>query len=68
MEIKEITTVMLIADEGKILTNGNEFAKVLTMNNTADTNKWYEISQASYEEIMEEHQKKLEAEMNENIY
>ena len=51
-EIFEI--VKLTADEGKILTNGEIFGRVIALGNGDGAENYHEITEEEYEEIMRE--------------
>lgn len=57
--------VILYAEEGKILTNGEEYGKQIFLADDALTSQYYEISEAEYEEI--ERQKEKERRESEDI-
>ena len=57
--------VILYAEEGKILTNGEEYRKQIVLADDALTSQYYEISEAEYEEI--ERQKEKERRESEDI-
>ena len=42
---------VLCADEGKVLTNGEIFGKIIYLAEGLDENDFYEITEAEYEEI-----------------
>ena len=44
----------LIADEGKVLTNGTTFGKLITLGITDNESNWYEITEEEYAEILAE--------------
>ena len=44
------TMVRLIADEGKLLTNGERQGKVIDVYPAEDANKWYEIYEPEEEQ------------------
>lgn len=48
MKVRKI----IYADEGKILTNGTDFAKVRHLFEGEDETAFYEITEAEYEEIL----------------
>lgn len=51
--IKEtITQIILTADEGKYLTNGETYGKTVILPETANQDNWYEITEAEYEETI----------------
>lgn len=51
MKTEKITQIILKADEGKYLTNGETFGKTVVLPENANPNEWYEISEAEYETI-----------------
>lgn len=57
--------VILYAEEGKILTNGEEYGKQIFLADDALASQYYEISEAEYEEI--ESQKEKERRESEDI-
>lgn len=46
--------VTLIADEGMMLTNGKEYAKVTHLAVDANEYEWYQIPESEYQRIIEE--------------
>lgn len=54
MEIKEIKQTLLEASEGKILTNGTSYGKVVALGVGDKAENWYEIDLAEYEKTLEE--------------
>jgi hypothetical protein len=54
MEIKEIKQTLLEASEGKILTNGTSYGKVVALGMGDKADNWYEIDLEEYEKILEE--------------
>lgn len=54
MEIKEIKQTLLEASEGKILTNGTSYGKVVALGVGDKAENWYEIDLEEYEKILEE--------------
>lgn len=46
--------ITLIADEGMMLTNGKEYAKITHLAVDADESVWYQIPESEYEKILEE--------------
>lgn len=48
-----ITQIILKADEGFYLTNGETYAKTVVLPENADTTVWHEITEAEYEAIQE---------------
>ena len=63
MKSEIITTTVLKADEGKILTDGEIFGKIIYLAKGRNAEEFHEITEEEYEEI----QSKLEAEMDEVI-
>ena len=54
MEIKEIKQTLLEASEGKILTNGTAYGKVVALGVGDKSENWYEIDLEEYEKLFEE--------------
>lgn len=54
MQTEYITTTKLTASEGHILTDGTDFARETYLAQGSDPSKWYEITEAEYEQIMAE--------------
>ena len=54
MEIKEIKQTLLEASEGKILTNGTAYGKVVALGVGDKADNWYEIDLEEYEKLFEE--------------
>ena len=55
------TRLVISADEGKILTNGEAYGKNIFLAESANIEDYYEITQEEYDAILEEeHQKALE--------
>ena len=53
--IKEIIArTKLIADEGMILTDGENYGKIIYLASDANGDKWYEIPQSEYDAMMAE--------------
>lgn len=46
--------VTLIADDGMVLTNGKEYAKIAHLAVGANEYEWYQIPESEYEQIMEQ--------------
>ena len=53
MKKETITQVILKADEGMYLTNGETFGTTVVLPETANQNDWYEITDIEYNRIME---------------
>ena len=54
MKTETIKQIILTADEGMYLTNGETYGKTVVLPETANTNDWYEITEAEYEKIITE--------------
>lgn len=54
MKKETIKQIILTADEGMYLTNGETYGKTVVLPESADTNDWYEITEAEYEKIIAE--------------
>jgi hypothetical protein len=67
MQTEKITVNKLIADEGKILTDGNTYGKVIFLGKDRKTDEFYEITKEEYDKIMEEQERLLEEQMFNNI-
>ena len=63
MEIQTVTVNVIKADEGKILTDGEVFGRVIYLAKGRNADEFYEITEAEYEEI----QKQDEADTEENL-
>ncbi len=48
MKKETIKQIILTADEGKYLTNGETFGKTVVLPEGADINAWYEITEEEY--------------------
>jgi hypothetical protein len=53
MKTQQITVSKLIADEGKVLTDGTSYGKIVYLGNDRDASEFYEITDAEYEKISE---------------
>jgi hypothetical protein len=62
MKKETITITNLIASEGHVLTDGENYGKMVSLASGDEGEKWYEITEKEYNEIM----KKKEAETLEN--
>lgn len=51
MKSETITTTVLKADEGKILTDGEIFGKIIYLAKDRNADEFHEITEAEYEEI-----------------
>ena len=54
MITETITRIKLTASEGMVLTDGESFGKEVFLAEDADASKWYEITEAEYEKVMQE--------------
>ena len=54
------TRLILYADEGKILTNGEIYGKEIFLAEESDSSKFYEISEAEYAQKLAEQEKENE--------
>ena len=54
MQIEQITRTKLTASEGKVLTDGETYGKIIFLAIGADASKWYEIPESEYEKILAE--------------
>ena len=53
--IKEtITQIILKADEGKVLTDGETFGTTVVLPEGANHNRWYEITEEEYTQALTE--------------
>ena len=53
MKKETIKQIILTADDGMYLTNGETYGKTVVLPETANTNDWYEITDIEYNRIME---------------
>lgn len=53
MITEQITMKKLIADEGKVLTDGKEYGKIIFLAFDRSVDEFYEITDEEYEAIME---------------
>lgn len=49
MKKETIKQIILTADEGMYLTNGETYGKTVVLPESADQSVWYEITQTEYE-------------------
>lgn len=54
MKKETITQIILKADEGKVLTNGETYGTTVVLPEGANQNDWYEITEAEYEKAIAE--------------
>lgn len=60
MKTETIKQIILTADEGMYLTNGETYGKTVVLPETARTNDWYEITEEEYQSAL----KQIKAEGN----
>ena len=53
MKKETIKQIILTADEGMYLTNGETYGKTVILPESANTNDWYEITDIEYNRITE---------------
>lgn len=53
MTKETIKQIILKADEGMYLTNGETYGKTVVLPESANANEWYEITDIEYNRIME---------------
>ena len=54
MKKETVKQIILTADEGMYLTNGETCGKTVVLPETADQSVWYEITEEEYNEIIKE--------------
>ena len=54
MKTETVKQIILTADEGMYLTNGDTYGKTVVLPETADQSKWYEITEEEYVQVMAE--------------
>ena len=54
MKKETITRIKLTASEGHILTNGENYGKVVYLASGDEGDKWYEITEEEYDQKMKE--------------
>lgn len=54
MKKETIKQIILTADEGMYLTNGETYGRTVILPETANTNDWYEITEEEYNKLQEE--------------
>lgn len=52
MKKETIKQIILTADDGMYLTNGETYGKTVVLPGTANTDDWYEITDIEYNRIM----------------
>ncbi len=53
MKKETIKQIILTADEGMYLTNGETYGKTVVLPERADQSVWYEITEQEYNELQE---------------
>lgn len=53
MKTETIKQIILTADEGMYLTNGETYGKTVVLPESADQSIWYEISEEKYNELQQ---------------
>ena len=62
MKKEIITRIQITAREGYVLTDGENYGRIVYLASGDDGSKWYEITEAEYEaKLAEEEAKRLEA-------
>ena len=64
MQTEKITINKLIADEGKILTDGNTYGRIVFLGKDRTADEFHEITEEEYNTILEEEAKKAEEQFN----
>ena len=54
MTKETITTIKLTASEGHILTDGENYGRVVYLASSDEGEKWHEITEEEYQKILEE--------------
>ena len=57
MKTETIKQIIITADEGMYLTNGETFGKTVVLPEGADTSQWNEITEQEYEKMQEAEKK-----------
>ena len=53
MKIKTIKQIILTADEGMYLTNGEAYGQTIILPESANADEWHEITEEEYAEIQQ---------------
>ena len=56
MEVQTVTVNVITADEGKILTDGEVFGRVIYLGANRTAGEFHEITEAEYEEIQKQNE------------
>lgn len=59
MKKETIKQIILTADEGMYLTNGETYGKTVVLPENADVNEWYEITEDIYNKLHKEFDEEL---------
>lgn len=62
METTRIELIKITATEGKVLTNGEAYSKEIYLGINDSIDNWQEITEAEYEEILKEEERKCQKE------
>lgn len=54
MKTETIKQIILTADEGMYLTNGETYGKTVVLPESADISAWHEITEQEYEKVIAE--------------
>ena len=54
MKTEAITTIKLVAEEGKILTDGKIYGREIYLANDRNANEFYEITDTEYKKIIKD--------------
>ena len=54
MKTEEITVKRIVADDGKLLTDGEIYGKVIFLGANRNSEEFYEITQEEYDELFKE--------------
>ena len=54
MKKETVKQIILTADVGMYLTNGETYGKTVVLPESADQSKWYEITEEEYNKLQEE--------------
>ena len=60
MQTETINTTVLIADEGKVLTDGVVYGRTIYLAKNRSPEEFYEITEAEYEEIQKQNEAEAE--------
>ena len=60
MTKETITRIKLTASEGHILTDGENYGRIVYLASGDEGEKWYEITEAEYQQKLEEEERRIE--------